>query len=155
MTRLNLMCGDDRLDGWTNVDLRPECADVVCDASKLEHWADGSCSEVRVIDGIEHYPAFRTADILAEWRRVLEPGGTLTLKVPNMFQLARWIVNDYQVEASIRNIMGGHRWGPDGAWDTHHTNWTPRTLAATLDAAGFDVVSNDEAMNMTVVATKR
>lgn len=161
--RLNLGSGDLHLDGYVNVDLREDVADVVCDATDLSRWADGAAFEIKATDLLEHFPASRTDAILAEWARVLCPGGRLILKVPNVEALAEVIVrmshagerNDRAVAVCIKNLYGGHRWGPDGAWDTHHTGWTPRLLTAVLDRAGFDVVSVDGELNMTVEAKKR
>jgi SAM-dependent methyltransferase len=160
MIRLNLGAGDDRREGFISVDLRSEVADVVCDVRKLEHWADDTVDEILASDLLEHFPADQTADLLAEWHRVLVSGGTLTVKVPNLFQLARAIVAYTDlgrfdvVAALVRNVYGGHRWGPDGAWDTHHTGWVPAQLHDALILAGFEVLTDDGALNMTVVARK-
>ena len=161
MIRLNLGAGEDHREGWISVDLRPEVADVVCDVRKLEHWGDGEVDEILANDLLEHFPHAQTADILAEWRRVLRPGGTLTLKVPNLYQLARGIVacqetrNWSRAVAYIRNVYGGHKWGPEGALDAHHAGWLPDMLHFLLHGAGFDVESNDLALNMTVTARRR
>jgi ubiquinone/menaquinone biosynthesis C-methylase UbiE len=159
--RLNLGAGDDRREGFLSVDLRPEVADVVCDVRKLEHWGDGSVDEILAEDILEHFPQTETAAILVEWARVLRLGGLLTVKCPNMYQLSRAIIaytdlgRNQVVVDLIRNVMGGHRWGPEGSWDTHHWNFTPTTLQGALEAAGFEVLSNDGALNMTTVARKR
>jgi SAM-dependent methyltransferase len=158
--RLNLGAGDDRRDGYVSVDLREDVADVVCDVRKLERWADGEVDEILALDLLEHFPATETAAILEEWARVLRPGGTLTVKCPNMLALSHEIVaNDHAgntrlVGFLIRNVMGGHRFGPDGCLDTHHTNFTPALIQVALETAGFEVLSNDVALNMTISARK-
>lgn len=158
--KLNLGAGDDRRDGYVNVDLRADVADVVCDVRKLEHWGDATVDEILAEDLLEHFPAGETNVILEEWARALKPGGTLTVKVPNLYQLSRAIVAYTDVgqfgavATLVRNLMGGHRWGPDGAWDTHHWNFVPETLAVALEAAGFEVLSNDGELNMRVVARR-
>lgn len=152
--KLNLGCGDDRRDGYVNVDLRSEVADVVCDVTDLP-FGDGSVDEVLASDIAEHFPRERLPAMFAEWRRVLRPGGTLTLRVPNLLKLSEAIArNPERADSLIENVYGGHRWGPDGAWDAHHWGWTPHTLSRDLSASGFEVVSNDRASNMTVVARK-
>jgi ubiquinone/menaquinone biosynthesis C-methylase UbiE len=161
MIRLNLGSGDDRRDGFVSVDLREDVADVVCDVRKLEGYADGEVEEILAKDLLEHFPASETADVLTEWARVLRPGGTLTLKCPNVYQLARAIVaysdlgRDQVVVDLIRNIYGGHRYGPDGIWDQHHTGWVPAQLHTMLNEAGFDVLSDDGALNNTVTCRRR
>ena len=151
--RLNLGSGDTRLEGFVNVDLRDDVADVVAPADRLP-YGSGTVEEITALDLLEHFPAFRTQDVLAEWHRVLVPGGRLTVKVPNLLHLAQSIVNDDHTALRIRNIYGGHRFGPDGEWDCHHTGFTPPMLHRALHAAGFEVVSFDEEENMTVVAEK-
>lgn len=151
MMKLNLGCGDDRQDGYVNCDLRAGVADAVCDVRNLP-FDDNVAEEVRAFDVIEHLPPHHTMRALREWHRVLVPGGTLVIKVPNMKMLCEWIVDDFRTELAIRNIYGGHRWGPDGAWDCHHAGWTPSTFRDLLTLAEFDIISNDEKLNMTVVA---
>lgn len=164
--KLNLGCGARRLDGYTNVDLRDDVADIVADASHLTFAEDNSVEAIVAEDVLEHFPVTRTQEVLGEWFRVLEHGGTLTVKVPNMHALAVQLVaydqmaedGDQRAESIVRmfimNIFGGHRWGPDGAYDTHHTGFTPRTITATLQQAGFAVIGNDLALNMRVEAKK-
>lgn len=83
------------------------------------------------------------------------------MKVPNLYQLSRLIVSYHEmrrfdiVGLLIRNVYGGHRWGPEGAWDAHHTGWTPAMLHAALGLAGFEVESDDGEINNLVEARKR
>lgn len=158
--RLNLGSGDDRRDGYVSVDLREDVADVVCDVRKLEHWGDATVDEILAEDLLEHFPADETVPILEEWARALKPGGALTVKVPNMLALADAISAYARAEkfgavaCLLRNVYGGHRWGPDGAWDTHHTGWVPVQLHDMLAMAGFEVLSDDGAINNRVVARR-
>lgn len=151
--RLNLGAGDDRREGYLSVDLREDIADVVADVRALP-FLDGSVEEVMANDVLEHFWRDQTPILLAEWRRVLRVGGTLRLRMPNLIALAQHLDSPYH-DAIVENIYGGHRWGPDGAYDTHHWGWSPRTIARDLTANGFDVVHNDEEANMTVVAVRR
>lgn len=144
-------CGSDRRRGYVNVDLRADVADVVASGDHLP-FRGGSVDEVLALDILEHFRADDTQRVLGEWRRVLADGGRLVVKVPNLLQLAKWIVAGHRVPGAIRNIMGGHRWGPDGSWDCHHHNFTPETLEAEFAQADLAIISNDEALNMTAVA---
>jgi predicted SAM-dependent methyltransferase len=94
---LNLGCGDELMPGAVNVDLREDCnADVIADVRSLP-YEDGSASHVFAHDLLEHFSKFETEDLLAEWHRVLAPGGTLSVKMPNLHvlavQLAYWHVH--------------------------------------------------------------
>jgi ubiquinone/menaquinone biosynthesis C-methylase UbiE len=142
------------------VDLREDCnADLIADVRELP-YEDGTVEHILAFDLLEHFSKFETQILLREWHRVLQPGGLLTLRMPNMHvlavQLSYWHARPgRQLDDIINNIYGGHRWGPDGAWDTHHTGFSPSSIRCVLDEAGFDTLSNDEATNMTVKARKR
>lgn len=154
LVKLNLGAGDLRVPGFLGVDLREDVADVVADVTDLP-YADDSVEEILAFDLLEHFPADRTQQILAEWRRVLITGGWLTLKVPNLQALGQLIHDDGESTTTfIENVYGGHRFGPEGAWDTHHAGWTPRLLQDELALAGFRVIANDLKINMTAKAQK-
>ena len=153
MDVVNLLLGDvGTHEGFTTVDLRDD-ANVVADVRRLP-YEDESVDSVVALDLLEHFPASQTQQVLAEWYRVLKRGGTLTVKVPNLEMLGRWLADGYKVQPAIRNIYGGHRFGPDGAWDCHHTGWTPDTLRAELAQAGFTILHEDRALNFTMKGWK-
>jgi hypothetical protein len=58
------------------------------------------------------------------------------------------------LDGLIRNVYGAHRWGPDGAWDTHHWGFTPSSLSVALANVGFTELSNSLELNMVVEAVK-
>ena len=146
--RLNIAAGDDRRDGYLHVDLRPDVADVVATAEALPFRPD-AVREILALNILEHFAAAKTHAVLREWHRVMASGGRLKVQVPNLAALAQAIVEDRSPALMIRNIYGGHRWGPDGSWDAHHTGWTPHLLRRALGDAGFTVVAADEGLNMT------
>lgn len=152
--RINVGCGADRRDGYLNIDLRPQIADLVASAVQLP-LPDGSVREVLALDLLEHFSEWQVPQVLAEWFRVLAPAGELVLRVPNLEVLARWLLDgSASRDDVIRNVYGGHRFGPDGLWDTHHTGWTPAMLSDQLARAGFLVSHNDGASNMLVRARR-
>lgn len=157
--KLHLACGSQYQPGWVNCDIRSDVdVDVAADLFEILPFPDGSAEEILASDFLEHVPPSRMDLVLSEWRRVCAPGATLVVRVPNLKLIAEAIAtsSDDQWHALlIRNIYGGHRYGPDGAWDTHHCGWTPSLLAGLLGQYGFVVVENDGALNMTVRARYR
>lgn len=151
--RLNVGAGDDRRPGYLSIDLRTDVSDVVASVDALP-FPDRSVAEILAMDILEHVPASRTQHLLGEWRRVLSPNGVLRCRVPNLEVLACLLVGGHQVAQVIENIYGGHRWGPDGAFDAHHHGFTPATFRDALALAGFVVVDLDNEPNMTVVAVR-
>ena len=49
---------------------------------------DDSVDEIRCSHALEHFPHGRLADVLADWVRVLKPGGVLRIAVPDFAKIA-------------------------------------------------------------------
>lgn len=80
---LNLGCGLDYGSGAINVDRYDlTAADVQADALRLP-LAAGSVQHIEARHLVEHLGYAGTIFTLAEWRRVLAPGGTLLLETPD------------------------------------------------------------------------
>lgn len=93
--RLNLGCGNDVKDGYTNVDFRPvHPGVVVADLSSFPwQWKDETVEEVLMYDFLEHFPYRTTKPMLEEVWRVLKMGGAVEIQVPDFEQCARAILN--------------------------------------------------------------
>jgi ubiquinone/menaquinone biosynthesis C-methylase UbiE len=85
MTKLDLGCGDERYPGYVGVDFdamwKP---DVIADFETLP-FPDASVEAIYASHVLEHVRFDSPA--LAEWKRVLEPGGLLTVAVPDVLQV--------------------------------------------------------------------
>jgi len=153
--RIHIGSGDNWKPGWVNVDLRQDVSDIV---GSVQHLPFRSSAAVEILaeDILEHLQPSHAASVFSEIHRVLIGGGLLTIQIPNLAALAAEILeHSSEPEAAIRNICGGHRWGPEGSWDCHHWGWTPESIARDLSDAGFAVVSNNRARNMRVAARKQ
>lgn len=78
--RLNLGACDRKIDGFLSVDIVPP-ADVITDLSKPWPWPDSSVSEIKAFDVIEHIED--RIHFMNELWRVLRPGATVEIEVPN------------------------------------------------------------------------
>lgn len=79
--KLNLGCWVFKREGWVNIDIDPQFADVVADCNNLP-YADNSVDEIYAGHILEHCPD--TYKALAEWKRVLKPGGKIGVCIPDM-----------------------------------------------------------------------
>lgn len=79
-----------RADANSNLDQLDWCGDV----STRMPWPDGFFDEIRAVDILEHIPYRRTHLALAEWARLLRPGGRLYVQVPDCGRIMReWVEN--------------------------------------------------------------
>jgi len=79
--RLNLGCGGKPYAGYVNVDVQATPAvDLVSEITSLPMLPDGCAQEILLEAVFEHLYRYERPDALAEWRRLLAPGGTLTVR---------------------------------------------------------------------------
>lgn len=73
-----------RIHGFLTMDLRdgPD-TDIVGDCSDLNRFSDRSVEAVYASNILEHFSLQRTGEVLKEWQRVLRPGGSLFISVPD------------------------------------------------------------------------
>lgn len=82
--RLNLGSGYRKINGWINLDIRPECEpDIVCNVEEGLPFEDNSISEIRCWDFLEHIHIGKTIFVMEEIYRVLKPEGRLEFFVPS------------------------------------------------------------------------
>jgi hypothetical protein len=135
--RLNLGCGYDRRDGYTNVDLGAfHEPDLVADIRELGMLPSGHYREILAYDCLEHLPRTDTDRALTEWFRLLAPGGVIRLQVPNFAGIARQMAAAATVaeqKAVIHQLFGTQAY----TGDFHQTTFTDLTLLDHLGAVGF------------------
>lgn len=160
--RLELGCGYNKTPGFTGLDANPACnPDIVGPAFPLD-LGDATVGEMRAVDVLEHISYRRTADVLADWFRVLVPRGRLYVQVPDAAQVMEWYVREphrLMEKSDIANvpqtplamaawrILGGHEDGvyakdPDSwQFNAHYAMFSPASLRLALEDAGFVVRS--------------
>jgi len=81
---INLGCGPRKLDGFINLDYRPEAnPDQVCDVREGLPFDTNTVDLVRADDFLEHIPIGEVIPLMNEIWRVLKPGGTFESSTPS------------------------------------------------------------------------
>lgn len=140
--------------GWEHIllDIDPRgMPDVVCDARELSSLPGGVYDSVYCSHNLEHYYRHDAAKVLAGFAHVLKPDGFVLLRVPDLGQVMRTVVEKnldiddvlYQSAAgpiTVRDVFYGYgveieRSGSD--FYAHKTGFTQKSLKAFLEASGF------------------
>ncbi|HET6865010.1 MAG TPA: sulfatase-like hydrolase/transferase [Solirubrobacteraceae bacterium] len=142
-TKLHLGSGTEYRPGWVNVDIDPACnPDVVSSVDRLDDFADGTAAVIEACHLFEHLTFDEAHAALAEWHRVLRPGGELYLEMPDFEQCVRLLGQHFDAHGHDLAMVGIYGWAPDiaewGHTQVHKWGWTKSTLSEALRAAGFD-----------------
>jgi predicted SAM-dependent methyltransferase len=142
--RLNLGSGTVPLEGFTNVDALPDApgVDVEADLSKPLPFRDGEADLIYAAHVLEHFPTDLVPGLLADWRRVLRPGGQLLVAVPDLEMIARTILEGRPGWFTPPHgpWLGAVYGGQKDEYDFHKTGFTAPWLAGLLNDAGFGSV---------------
>ena len=126
---------------WKILDIepRPE-VDFIGNAADLSQFADGSIDTIYASHILEHFHYSLNNELLttlAEWYRVLQPGGQLMVSVPNLQTLCWLYLNPNLIPMNrhqlMRIIFGGHM----NEYDVHRVGFDPETLTIYLQEVGF------------------
>ncbi|MBL8837102.1 MAG: methyltransferase domain-containing protein [Alphaproteobacteria bacterium] len=124
--------------GWTIVNIQPgPGVDIVADITDLSGIPAASAAEVYASHVLEHVHYDRLRDVIGGIWRVLVPGGTLMISVPDLPTLCRLYLDPrlgLHDRFQVMNMMfGGHA----DAYDIHHVGLEEALLRALLQEAGF------------------
>lgn len=119
---------------FINVDARPlKHIHFVTRSLTLLEFPDASVDLVYACHVLEHVSHRLLPQVLANWVRVLKPGGTLRLSVPDFDKLVTsYIDSDRQVERIITPLMGGQ----DYETNYHYCVFNAAYLHRQLEKAG-------------------
>src|SRR3990167_3044244 len=122
MLRINLGSGQRPFgEGWTNVDTQARWnPDVVADGASMPMFADASAELIVLHHVLEHFGCGEADAMLRECYRILAPGGSLLVFVPDMYELVRgWNQGKIDTQVFLTNVYGAymgdeadrHKWG--------------------------------------------
>jgi ubiquinone/menaquinone biosynthesis C-methylase UbiE len=105
MLLLNLGSGAERIEGFTNVDLYDDTADIRADICELPFEND-SVDEILALQVIEHVPYWQSKQMFEEMYRVLKPNGFAIVETPDIDVVCRSILEDGLLDKWIYNLVG-------------------------------------------------
>ncbi len=156
--KLNLGCGNDKKDGFVNVDIQADLnPDEVMDVRYLDGIDDNSIELINADHVIEHFPHWQTRTILKLWFNKLKPGGQLEMTCPDMGGIAQDIIDK---KKTIDELMWDIYGKQDNPWNYHCAGFTAESITHILEDAGFFVVmcvpkTVHIYRNLVIIAVKR
>ncbi len=140
---LHLGCGNIRIPGYCNVDILPTSAvDVVSDISKLDNFEDNTVELIYACHVLEHFSHNEVMAVLNRWFEVLSPGGELRVSVPDIDQIVKVYINNWQhFQTSGNSPWIGLLYGGQGdPYDFHKTGFNFCWMRYLLEEIGFQEV---------------
>ncbi len=132
---LHLGCGNVLLSGFINIDSR-----VIPGAERTFHvspvdklgFQDDSVGLIYACHVLEHFHRRDTQRVLREWYRVLQPGGTLRLAVPD-FEACAKVYDGKNLALLLGHLVGGQEY-PE---NIHYMVFDFAYLSTLLSEVGF------------------
>lgn len=157
---LNVGCGYSARQGvhpafqgpdWREVrlDIDPSVnPDILCSMIDMHPIASGSVDAIWSSHNLEHLHRHEVPVALAEFIRVLRPGGQMLLTMPDLQKIAELVANDGLEDEAYLSPSGpitpldmiyGHTpsLARGNGYMAHKTGFTARTLSTLLSEAGF------------------
>lgn len=107
--KVELGCGRHKREGYTGIDIQPfPGVDIVADVRNIP-LPDECADEVYTSHVIEHFWWYEIKDLLAEWIRILKPGGLIVVGTPNAnyFHAGYQRIDDIS-EVDVKNGLDDH-----------------------------------------------
>lgn len=134
--KLHLGCGRRYIPGFMHVDIQPAPhVDLVCRVNCLP-LANDTAELIYACHVLEHFGRYEYQSALLEWKRVLKPGGTLRLAVPD-FAACAAIYYEHGLEDGLSGVVGLISGGQRDSYDFHKMIFDEEYLRRDLLSLGF------------------
>lgn len=119
--------------GYDSIDVRVNGKDI----RKLDDVADGTVDEVYCSHGLEHLDCIEGQLAVHEWGRVLKPGGTLRIAVPDIAKIGQELGSTTKDPMYLFAMLYGSQTYPE---NYHRWGYTETTLRGIMNKAGLGFV---------------
>jgi predicted SAM-dependent methyltransferase len=149
--RINFACGKQTWDGWYCIDAvahpkasrKPDLLHILefdreGALTNPVPLPDGCAAELHSYHFLEHVYAWEAPALVAEWRRLLAPGGSLVLELPNLAAACKNMLAGMNAQMVMFPLYGdpSHK----DPFMCHRWAYTQATVTALLEAGGFGKV---------------
>ena len=149
--KLNLGCGNKHLQGFVNVDLESNWClrkpNMAADVAKPLPLPDGVVDEVHAYHLVEHFYRWEAFDILADWVRVLKPGGLLVIELPCLDKILSIMQHCIATQTEMpENLTMWGLYGDPGYGKPemcHRWCYSIAEMTAMLEELGLEVTSTE------------
>ena len=124
---LHLGCGGQNLDGWINIDNYDyEVGDTSRDGARYDLKMDiraidaapGSVDRILLVHVLEHFVRWEALDLLAQFHRLLKPGGLLIMEHPDLDGCIRmYLEGSMSIETPLGTLNQGFTQFYGNQWD--------------------------------------
>lgn len=132
--KLHLGCGKRFIEGFIHIDaVEYPHIDHVCSIDQLSFLPDETCHLIYACHVLEHFKRREVARVLAEWNRVLKPGGVLRLSVPDFEAICKVYLSNHDIRSVIGPLFGRQ----DYLYNIHYNVFDFDSLSSALSSCGF------------------
>jgi predicted SAM-dependent methyltransferase len=134
MMKLHLGCGKRFIPGYVHIDVVDfPHIDHVASIDNLSFIADRSVAVIYNCHVLEHFKRRDVKRVLCEWHRVLAPGGTLRVSVPDFAALCEI----YKKFGRLEHVLGPLFGRQDYLYNIHYNVFDLASLTRDLEEVGF------------------
>ena len=135
--KLHLGCGKRHIPDFIHIDaIEYPHVDHVATIDNLSFIADNTVDLIYNCHVLEHFKRREVARVLAEWKRVLKPGGILRISVPDFASLCEV----YQRNSKLEQVAGALFGRQDYLYNIHYNVFDQESLTKMLEDVDFENV---------------
>lgn len=135
--KLHLGCGKRFIPGYVHIDVLDfPHVDHVSSIDRLSFIRDNSVDVIYNCHVLEHFKRSEVSRVLQEWHRVLKPGGTLRISVPDFSAICEIYRRTSDLDLVIGPLFGRQ----DYLYNIHYNVFDMASLRRQLENCGFVAV---------------
>ncbi len=119
--QLHLGSGKKFIPGFLHIDRDPyDHIDLVSSINQLPMIDDNSVDLIYCCHALEYFDQFEVPKVLTEWNRILKPGGTLRISVPDLDKVIKIYTDGTSIKQCYSFIYGRYHKADTGNTPIYH-----------------------------------